>query len=86
MQKTICFSIYRNPIDKYFWSRIYSWDASQVEIRGAQNSISRISSLGHGTQERLAQSEGELYRDVCMRILNLHGGEGGYEFKFHETD
>lgn len=147
------YSIYRNPIDKYFWPRIYSWDVSQAEIREAQkaykkawkteyrnmmkwlkkkcvydedkknirllereiadqidiekkvmetelinayktnphssqvqNSISRISLLGHGTQERLAQSEGELYRDVCMRILNLHGGEKEYEFKFHETD
>ena len=56
-------------------------DSSQV-----QNSNSRISLLGHGTQERLAQSEGELYRDVCMRILNLHGDEGGYEFKFHDAD
>jgi hypothetical protein len=147
------YSIYRNPIDKYFWSQIYSWDASQAEIREAQktykkawkieyrnmmkwlkkkcvydedkkniklleqriadqiniekkvmetelinayktnpdssqvqNSNSRISLLGHGTQERLAQSEGELYRDVCMRILNLHGDEGGYEFKFHDAD
>lgn len=56
-------------------------DSSQT-----QNSISRISLLGHGTQERLAQSEGELYRDVCMRILNLHGGEGGYKFKFNDAD
>ena len=24
------YSIYRNPIDKYFWSQIYSWDASQT--------------------------------------------------------
>lgn len=147
------YSIYRNPIDKYFWPQIYSWNASQAEIREAQkaykkawkieyrnmmkwlkkkcvydedkkniklleqkitdqiniekkvmetelinayktnpdssqvkNSISRISLLGHGTQERLAQSEGELYRDVCMRILNLHGGEGEYEFKFHDAD
>lgn len=132
------YSIYRNPIDKYFWPQIYSWDASQAEIREAQkaykkawkieyrnmmkwlkrkcvydedkkniklleqkiaeqiniekkvmetelinayktnpdsgqvqNNISRISLLGHGTQERLAQSEGELYRDVCMRIRVL---------------
>jgi hypothetical protein len=147
------YSIYRNPIDKYFWPQIYSWDGSQVEIREAQkaykkawkieyrnmmkwlkrkcvydedkkniklleqkiaeqiniekkvmktelingykinpdssqvkNHISRISLLGHGTQERLAQSEGELYRDVCMRILNLQGDEGGYEFKFDDAD
>lgn len=146
------YSIYRNPIDKYFSPRIYSWDASQVEIREAQNaykkawkaeyknvmkwlkkkcvyeedkenirlleksvaaqikiekrvlktelieaykvhpdpkqaknSISRISLLGHGTQERLAKSEGELYRDVCMRILNL-GGYGEYKFKFRADD
>lgn len=145
------YSIYRNPIDKYFWSKIYSWDASQVEIRKAQgeykkawkteyqnvmkwlkkkcvydedkknlslleknvadqveiekkvmktdlinayevdpdsswakNNISRSSLVGNGTQERLAQSEGELYRDVCMRILNLRG-YGEYEFKFRET-
>lgn len=147
------YSIYRNPIDKYYWPQIYSWDASQTEIREAQkaykkawkmeyqnmmkwlkkkcvydedkrniklleekiedqikiekkvmeielinayktnpdssqapNSVSRISLLGHGTQERLAQSEGELYRDVCMRILNLHGDEGVYEFKFRVAD
>lgn len=48
--------------------------------------LDTISLLGHGTQERLAQSEGELYRDVCMRILNLHGDEGVYEFKFRVAD
>lgn len=146
------YSIYRNPIDKYFWSKIYSWDASQVEIRKAQraykkawkteyqnvmkwlkekcvydedkknlslleknvadqveiekkvmktdlinayevdpdsswekNNISRSSLMGNGTQDRLAQSEGELYRDVCMRILNLRGYEE-YEFKFREAN
>lgn len=148
------YSIYRNPIDKYFWSKLYSWNASQQEIRQARNAyneawkteyknmmrwlkekciyeedkknislleksisdqieiekkvmkteltnayeinpdpskvendFSRISLLGHGMQERLNQSEGELYRDVCMRILNLHGqADGEYEFKFRETD
>ena len=29
-------SIYRNPIDQYFKSKLYSWDASQVELREAQ--------------------------------------------------
>lgn len=146
------YSIYRNPIDKYFWPKIYSWDSSQVEIRNAQraykkawkteyqnlikwlkkkcvydedkknlslleknissqiniekkvmktdlinayevnpdsswekNNISRSSLVGNGTQDRLAQSEGELYRDVCMRILNIRGYEE-YDFKFHETN
>ncbi len=35
------YSIYRNPIDKYFAPRIYSWDASQVEIREAQTSYKK---------------------------------------------
>lgn len=145
------YSIYRNPIDKYFFFKIYSWDISQVEMRKNQdaykkawkteyknvmkwlkkkcvyaedkknirlleksiayqikvekkvletewtnaykvnldsskikNSISRISLLGHGTQNRLNQSEGEIYRDVCMRILNLCGED--YEFKFCASD
>ena len=50
-----------------------------------KNSVSRISMVGNGTRDRLTQSEGELYRDVCMRILNL-GGYEQYNFKFRETD
>ncbi len=142
------YSIYRNPIDKYFLPKIHSWDASQVEYRKAQreyqkawkaefenimrfmkkkcvydedkedlnllkkivnqqvdierkilktyltdgyevdpdstwaeNNISRSSLVGKGTEDRLTQIEGELYRDVCMRILNL-GGYEEYKFKF----
>lgn len=148
------YSIYENPIDKYFLPQIYSLDSSHVQMREAryaykkawkmeyrnvmkwlkkkcvydedkknisllqknvaqqieiekevlktelinaykvnpdprkvENSCSRISLQGNGTSERLIQSEGELYRDVCMRILNLHGqADGEYEFKFRETD
>lgn len=147
------YSVYRNPIDQYFWTKIYSWDASQKEIGEAQkeykkawkteyqnvmawlnkkcvydvdkenlrlleksvadrieieqevikteltsayeinpdpsqakNNITRISLQGYGTQERLDQSEGEIYRDVCMRILNLYGHGEEYEFKFRETN
>ncbi len=36
---------------------------------------------GHGTRERLSQSEGEIYRDVCVRILNIYSGD--YKFKFY---
>ena len=36
---------------------------------------------GHGTRERLSQSEGEIYRDVCIRILNIYSGD--YKFKFY---
>ena len=50
-------------------------DSSKVK-----NDFSRISLLGHGTRERLSQSEGEIYRDVCIRILNLYTGK--YKFKF----
>ena len=50
-------------------------DSSKVK-----NDFSRISLLGHGTRERLSQSEGEIYRDVCVRILNLYTGK--YKFKF----
>lgn len=141
-------SIYRNPIDQYFQSKLYSWDVSQVEYRKAQreyrkawkaeyqnlmkcmkkkcvydkdkkdlslleknvaeqvdiekkvlktyltnayevdpdstwaeNNTSRSSLVGKGTGDRLTQIEGELYRDVSMRILNL-GGYEEYEFKF----
>lgn len=35
------YSIYRNPIDKYFWPKIYSWDASQAEIREAQKTYKK---------------------------------------------
>lgn len=45
-----------------------------------KNDFSRISLLGHGTRECLSQSEGEIYRDVCIRILNLYSGK--YKFKF----
>ncbi len=144
------YSIYRNPIDQYYWTKLYSWDASQVEIRSAQRaykkawksefknllkwldekcvfakdrknlalleksvtdqtkiekevlktdmlnaykvnpdpekakkSVSRVSLVGNGTHDRLFQTEGELYRDVCMRILNVSGYEE-YEFIFRE--
>lgn len=50
-------------------------DSSKVK-----NDFSRISLLGHGTRERLSQSEGEIYRDVCIRILKLYTGK--YKFKF----
>ena len=46
-----------------------------------KNDFSRISLLGHGTRERLSQSEGEIYRDVCVRILNIYSGD--YKFKFY---
>ena len=36
---------------------------------------------GHGTRERLSPSEGEIYRDVCVRILNIYSGD--YKFKFY---
>ena len=36
---------------------------------------------GHGTRERLSQSEGEIYRDVCVTILNIYSGD--YKFKFY---
>lgn len=45
-----------------------------------KNDFSRISLLGHGTRECLSQSEGEIYRDVCIRILKLYTGK--YKFKF----
>ena len=102
------YSIYRNPIDQYFWSKIYSWDASQTEIRKAQKAYKKAWKTEYRNMMKwmkkkcvydedkknirllekkiAAQSEGELYRDVCMRILNLHGGEGGYQFKFRESD
>ena len=51
-------------------------DSSKVK-----NDFSRISLLGHGTRERLSQSEGEIYRDVCVRILNIYSGD--YKFKFY---
>lgn len=41
--------------------------------------------MGNGTNDRLTEIEGRLYRDVCMRILNLVGYDE-YEFKFRETD
>ncbi len=49
-----------------------------------KNSVSRMSCMGKGT-DRLTEIEGGLYRDVCMRILNLAGYDE-YEFKFCETD
>ena len=36
---------------------------------------------GHGTRERLSQSEGKIYRDVCVTILNIYSGD--YKFKFY---
>ena len=54
-------------------------DSSKVK-----NSVSRISYIGKGT-DRLTEIEGGLYRDVCMRILNLAGYDE-YEFKFCETE
>ena len=144
-------SVYRNPIDQYFWSKLNPKDKSETEYRGAQadyqkawkaeyqnlmkwmkkkcvynedknnlslleksiakqidrekkvlktdltaaykinpdpskvkNSVSRMSCMGKGT-DRLTEIEGGLYRDVCMRILNLAGYDE-YEFKFCETD
>lgn len=146
------YSIYRNPIDQSFLSKLNSWGESQVEYRQAQrdyqkvwkaefqnlmkwmkkkcvydedkndfslleksvadqvdrektvlktdligaykidpdfskakNSVSRSSYMGNGTNDRLTEMEGRLYRDVCMRILNLVGYDE-YEFKFRETD
>lgn len=149
------YSVYRNPIDQYFLPQIYSWDASQVEIRAAQNAykkawkaeyknlmkwlrkkciydedskniqllensidtqieiekkvletnlinayevnpdssqsnkdigFSRFSLLGNGTDDRLNQCEGEIYRDVSMRIIYMTGGKEEYEFQFREKD
>lgn len=144
-------SVYRNPIDQYFWSKLNPKDKSETEYRRAQadyqkawkaeyqnlmkwmkkkcvynedknnlrlleksvakqivqekkvlktdlaaaykinpdsskvkNSVSRISYIGKGT-DRLTEIEGGLYRDVCMRILNLAGYDE-YEFKFCEAD
>ena len=37
--------------------------------------------MGHGTRERLSPSEGEIYRDVCVTILNIYPGD--YKFKFY---
>lgn len=142
------FSVYNNPIDKYFLPKIYSWDASEAEIREWQDAykevwkeefknlmnwlrkkciydqdkkniklleksvlddiekskeviltelldvykvnpdsdqgkdtVSRVSHWGNGTQHRLHQVEGEIYRDASMRIINLYGEERKYEFR-----
>ncbi|MCH5265480.1 MAG: hypothetical protein J1F02_06245 [Lachnospiraceae bacterium] len=36
------YSVYSNPIDEYFWPEIYSWEASQVEIRAAQDAYKKV--------------------------------------------
>lgn len=36
------FSIYRNPIDKYYLPKIYAMDVSQAEIRAAQDSYKKV--------------------------------------------
>lgn len=46
-----------------------------------KDAVSRMSSWGNGTRSRLNQIEGEIYRDASMRIINLYGGETGYEFR-----
>lgn len=56
-------------------------DSSQIE-----GGFSRMSLPGNGTRSRLNQCEGEIYRDVSMRILYLYGGEKEYKFQFCEAD
>lgn len=56
-------------------------DSSQIE-----GGLSRMSLPGNGTRSRLNQCEGEVYRDVSMRILYLYEGEKEYKFHFCETD
>lgn len=43
--------------------------------------MTRMSSPGTGTRSRLNQIEGEMYRDVAMKIINLQGG-----YKFRDLD
>ncbi|MDE6566501.1 MAG: RPC7 family DNA-directed RNA polymerase III subunit [Lachnospiraceae bacterium] len=57
-------------------------DSSQAN---KDNGFSRISLIGKGTGDRLNQCEGEIYRDVSMRIIYMTGGEE-YEFQFREED
>lgn len=56
-------------------------DSSQIKA-----GFTRMSLPGNGTRSRLNQCEGEIYRDVSMRIIHLHGGEKEYKFQFRETD
>lgn len=57
-------------------------DVYQVnpEPSETEDTISRYSYWGNGTRSRLEQIEGEIYRDACMRIINLYGEERKYEF------
>ncbi len=121
-------SVYRNPIDQYFWSKLNPKDKSETEYRGAQadyqkawkaeyqnlmkwmkkkcvynedkNNLGLLeksvaeqndrekkileSYLTAAGADHLTQIEGELYRDLCMRILAIAGYEN-YKFKFHKS-
>ena len=57
-------------------------DPSKVE-----DHVSRISYWGNGTRSRLNQIEGQMYRDACMKIVNLNGGvEGEETYEFRKVD
>ncbi len=56
-------------------------DPSQVEDGFTRNSLP-----GNGTRSRLNQCEGEIYRDVSMRIIHLYRGKKEYKFQFRKTD
>lgn len=43
--------------------------------------VSRNSCWGNGTRSALNQTEGEIYRDTCMRIISLYGAETEYKFR-----
>lgn len=61
----------------------YAVNPNSSQVKGG---FSRMSLPGNGTRSRLNQCEGEIYRDVSMRIVHLYGGEKEYKFQFRETD
>lgn len=61
----------------------YTVNPDSSQIKGG---FTRMSLPGNGTRSRLNQCEGEIYRDVSMRMIHLHGGEKEYNFQFRETD
>ena len=57
---------------------VYKVNPDSAKVK---DTVSRISYWGNGTQSRLNQIEGEIYRDASMRIINLYGEERKYVFQ-----
>lgn len=50
------------------------------------DAISRMSLWGNGTRSRLNQVEGQIYRDACMRIINIYDQISGEKYEFRKSD